>query len=48
MGVKWYLSVVLIYICLMTNNVEHLIMGLLAIYLSIFSHLVARLFVVEL
>ena len=36
MGVKWYLITDLIYICLMTNDVEHLFMYLLDIYLCIF------------
>lgn len=34
-GIKWYLIVVLIYISLITNNVEHLFMYLMSISISL-------------
>ena len=58
MGVKWYFIVVLVCISLMTNDLEHLFMGLLAICISSsekcwfnplpFFNLIICIFVVEL
>jgi hypothetical protein len=44
-GIKWYLSVVLIYISLMTKDIEHLFIGLLDICIFSFDTCLLRSFV---